>query len=288
MDPEPQLAHCAGRRVRGGWLLLFLLAFAGFSGSVNAASLAPDFALYTRVQWTNDAGRVFPANLGFHLSDLAGHVAVFEFFDPTCADCSTAASYSVPGIGNWYEARKGNSNGIPVVHVHVNIVPQEFLQEQVDAFVYEYGLKICVNDYNFSSKLGPLETNAVHDLYFPPFFRPAVTIISCLSNSPSHAQWAVLLNVSNSTDWSASVTQWRAIIDSVQAPPPELTGVSRAGGVFQFTFPGQRGRTNRVEVTSDLQSWSAVTNTYGTNAPITFREASPAATGPRFYRVRRL
>jgi hypothetical protein len=269
-------------------LLVFLLALVGLSEGIEAATLAPDFALYTRFAWTNDAGHVFPANAGFHLSDLAGHVAVFEFFDPTCADCSTAASYSVLGIGNWYEARKGNSNGIPVVHVHVNITPQYFLQDQVDAFVHEWGIEICANDYNFSSKLGTVETNAVHDLYFEPFFRPAATIINCVSNSPSHAQWAVLLNVSNSTDWAASILQWRAIIDSVQAPPPQLTGVSRAGGVFQFTFPGQRGRTNRVEVTSDLHTWSGVTNVYGTNAPITFREASPAAPGSRFYRVRRL
>jgi hypothetical protein len=264
------------------------LAFAGLDRSVNGASSAPDFALYTRFQWTNDAGRVFPANAGFHLSDMAGHIAVFEFFDPTCADCSTAAYETVRGIGNWYKALKGTSNGIPVVHVHVNIVPQDFLQAQVDAFVYEWGIEICANDYNSSTKLGPLETNAVHDLYQPPFYRPAAVIINCVSNSPSHPQWSVLLSASNTADWAAAVVQWRAIIDSVQAPPPELTGVSRAGGIFQFTFPGQRGRTNEVDVTTDLRTWSAVTNTYGTNAPITFREASPAATGPRFYRVRRL
>ena len=49
----------------------------------NPGQVVTNFTLYTRNQWTNDAGRIFPEDTPLQLSDFAGNVVFFEFFDPT-------------------------------------------------------------------------------------------------------------------------------------------------------------------------------------------------------------
>ena len=49
----------------------------------NAGQILTNFTLYTRNQWTNDAGRIFPEDTPVRLSDFAGQIVFFEFFDPT-------------------------------------------------------------------------------------------------------------------------------------------------------------------------------------------------------------
>jgi hypothetical protein len=78
---------------------------------------------------------------------------------------------------------------------------------------------------------------------------------------------------------------WRNILDSVQAPPPRLKSAGFSGGGFQFTVPGQRGRTNRVEYTTNLVNWTTVTNLFGTNAPVMVRDTNALQDERRFYRV---
>jgi hypothetical protein len=192
-------------------------------------------------------------------------------------------------IRNWYEAKKGNSNGLPVVHCSVNIVPQDFVQPQVEDFMNELGIDLCANDYNAKLPLGPLQTNAVHDLFQRQYLKPVFLVINCVSNSLSHPVWSLLVNdAGGQADMGSAISRWRTIIDSVQAPLPQLTSVSLADGTFQFTFLGQRGRTNRIECATDFTSWTVLTNVFGTNAPVTFRDTNPSLNGQRFYRVRRL
>jgi hypothetical protein len=49
----------------------------------SLGQVVTNFTLYSRNQWTNDAGRIFPEDTPLKLSDFAGHVVFFEFFDPT-------------------------------------------------------------------------------------------------------------------------------------------------------------------------------------------------------------
>lgn len=42
-----------------------------------------NFTLYARRPWTNLAGRVFNPGAPLQLTDMAGYVVFFEFFDPT-------------------------------------------------------------------------------------------------------------------------------------------------------------------------------------------------------------
>jgi hypothetical protein len=169
------------------------------------------------------------------------------------------------------------------------MIPQDFIQPQVDEFVNDYGLTLCVNDYNFRLRQGPVETNAVHNLFQVPFLKPVMVIINCVSNSTSHPPGLLLLNQGGGpTDWNVAINQWRAAIDSVQAPLPQLTNASLAGSTFQFTFPGQRGRTNQVQCSTNFLDWTVLTNAFGTNAPIVFRDTNALSDERRFYRVRRL
>lgn len=174
-----------------------------------------------------------------------------------------------------------------------NMEPLAQWQAQTDSFLRATNVTRCGNDYVGNVKYG------VRNLFAPPNStnsdpRPLFLAINGLSNSPSHQQWQVLIsdfsNGGGAFDFTADVNRWRRILDTVQAPPPVLTNAPFSGSEseFAFTFPGQRGRTNVVESSTDLTTWSVVTNVFGTNAPITVRETNVLNDERKFYRVRRL
>ena len=152
----------------------------------------------------------------------------------------------------------------------------------------------AANDYNANPLLGLLHTNAVHDAFQTPFLKPVFLVINCVSNSFTHAPGQLLLNLGGGvcdSCWDTLILNIRSAIDSVTAPQPQLTNVQKYGSKIQFTFPGQIGKTNRVESTSNLLSpvnWTVAGTYFGTNGPITFREDSRLPASQRFYRVRRL
>src|SRR5262245_23165746 len=99
-------------------------------------------------------------------------------------------------------------------------------QAQTDSFLRATNVTICGNDYVGSIKYG------VRNLFAPPNAtnadpRPLFLAINGLSNSPSHQQWQVLVsdfsNGGSSFDFSTFIAGYRTILDSVQAPPPELS-----------------------------------------------------------------
>ena len=191
------------------------------------------------------------------------------------------------GIRDYYAARKGTSNGIPVLHVLIDISGASYVG-QTDTYLTNRGVRICGSDFSRTLRntfAPPGGTNGTDP-------RPVYMIINGVSNSTSHAQWQLLeLHIQpggGAQDYSARIAAWRNIIDSVQASPPRLSNTGLTNGTFQFTFPGQRGRTNRVECTTNCVDWTTVTNTFGTNAPITFRATNAAVNPQRVYRVRRL
>lgn len=192
------------------------------------------------------------------------------------------------GIRNWYRYYHGTPNGLPVVHCSVNILPNAEYQPACEEFIDERGLELVANDYNANPALGPVQTNAVHDSFQNPYLKPVFLVINCVSNSFTHLQWWLGVNACCPPDMSSAINQWRGVIDSVDAPAPLLTNVRWSGGAFEFTFPGQRGRTNRVECTTNYVDWIVLTSTFGQTAPITFRDPNALSNGRRFYRVRRL
>jgi hypothetical protein len=188
------------------------------------------------------------------------------------------------GIRDYYAARKGTSNGIPVVHAIIDIGGASSVP-RTDALLTNRGVRVCGTDFSRTLRntfAPPGGTNGTDP-------RPVYMIINGVSNSTSHAQWQLLmLHIEpggGAEDYTARINAWRNVIDSVQAPPPRLTGARRAGDTFEFVVPGQRGRTNRVECTTNFTHWTTVTNLFGTNAPITIRDPNAAANPQRFYRV---
>jgi hypothetical protein len=147
-----------------------------------------------------------------------------------------------------------------------------------------------MNDYNANSVAGPVQTNAVHNLFWEPFLTPVFVAINCVSNSTSHAYDSLILSQGGGApNWDVAISQWQTAIDGVQAPLPDLTDFRLTPpGVFRFTFPGQRGRTNQVQFSSDFANWTVVSNFFGTNAPIVIRDTNVVDVPRRFYRVLRL
>jgi len=202
-----------------------------------------------------------------------------------------AVGQTAPYIRDYYSLRGGNSQGLPVTYVGVSLLSQDFFQPYVDQFIDEFGINVCAHDYNGNSRLGPVHTNGVHDLFQAQFVKPVLLVINCVSNSPTRAPGELLFNMGGGpSDWPSTITSIRAAIDSVAAPPPRLTDARVLGGRLQFTFPGQMGRTNHVESTTNLlapDSWTLVRSYYGSNGPITFRDNGPFSLRQRFFRVRR-
>ena len=158
-------------------------------------------------------------------------------------------------------------------------------QTSTENFIAQHRFDPVCNDYVRTNNTTQMD-GFVRLQFQPSTQRPVFLVINGVSNSPTHAQWQLLVNSGGygTNDFSRQITEWRGAIDSVQAPAPRLGSTTIAAGELQFTIPGQRGRTNRVEVSSNLRDWSTVTNIFGTNAPIMVRDTI-APSGPRFYRV---
>ena len=176
-----------------------------------------------------------------------------------------------------------------MAYVIANMEPASVWQGQTDVFLRSYGENVCGNDYTATN------SKSIRNLFAPPNStpggdpRPVFVVINCVSNSPSHSQWQLILKEfydgGGAFDFTARIAAWRALIDSVQAAPPRLTNALLAGSGFEFSFPGQRGRTNRVECSTDFLNWITLTNVFGTNAPIRFRDTNVLTRDRRFYRV---
>jgi len=172
--------------------------------------------------------------------------------------------------------------------VEVNLERSTSWQAQTDSFLGSYGVTVCGNDYTTTN------VNIVRNLFAPPTSsnpspRPVFVVINCVSNSPSHAYRELLVNEiyagGSAQDFGPSIANWRRIIDSVQAPSPTITGTRISNGLFEFTIPGQRGRLNRVERSTNFQNWETFTDVFGTNGPVTIRQPDTAGNPNHFYRI---
>ena len=74
------------------------------------------------------------------------------------------------------------------------------------------------------------------------------------------------------------------------ATPPVLSlgspGLMPAGR-FRFNFNGATNRAYTIQASTDLASWTVLTNLTATRSPVTFEEATAKNRAYRFYRVLR-
>lgn len=282
------MKHTLIKRLVNLWTRTLLLALAAIQGAelaeaaiYRAGDIATNFSFVARRQFTRHDGTVVPAGATVRLHDFAGRVVFFEWFAVWCPFCVAAAPQVDAGITDWYAARNGNPYGVPVLHVAVNQEPRSTYRTQTDNFITQQGFGITVNDYDNTS------TNKVRFM-FQSSGQPIFAVINCVTNSPTHQPWQILVNHLGygDTDFNVELASFRAAINQVQAPiaPPQLSGVRMAGSDFEFTLQTQPGRSYRVQGSGNLADWTTLRTITGSSPPIVFRDTNvPSAR--RFYRA---
>ncbi len=163
------------------------------------------------------------------LSDLAGSIVFLEWFAWWCPFCQASAPQVEAGIAEWYTTRRGNSAGIPVRHVAINLQPNQEIQ--TGNFVTRAGFEFVLEDFQ--------RTLANR---FQSGGQPIFAIINGVTNSPSHQPWELLAHQDGygQRDFTESLAGFRAAIDGVQAAPslvPPTFAVEPEGGEVEEGGP---------------------------------------------------
>src|SRR6516225_3634002 len=214
------------RLIRNTNLVLLAVAFSQVVQPARATTTyqlgdtVTNFAFVARRQFTRPDGTVVPAGSRVAIQDFAGTIVFLEWFAVWCPYCVAAAPQVEAGIVAHYATLGGNPHGVPVTHIAVNQEPRSFYQAQTDSFIDQQGFRIVVNDYDNTS-VDPVKA------LFNPVGQPVFVVINCLTNSPSHLSWQVLVNYLGygQTDFNQTLANFRAVIDTVQSPalPPRLS-----------------------------------------------------------------
>jgi hypothetical protein len=140
---------------------------------------------------------------------------------------------------------------------------------------------IVFNDYGVPG-------NNVARSAFQTSGQPVFVAINCLTNSPTHQPWELLVNHLGygDTDFTQEVVSFRAAIDAVQpaVPAPLITNAQRICADFEFTFFAEAGPTYRVQGTTNLVNWATLATFTGSNSLVVFRHTNAPPTR-QLYRV---
>jgi len=146
------------------------------------------------------------------LDDFDGKVVLLEWFAWWCPFCQAAAAEIEPNIVEFYENQAGNANGVPFMHVAINL--QGGQEQQTQQFIDAFRLNTVLNDFD----------RALADR-FQPFGQPIFAVINGVSNSSSHQKNELVFSNLGFGNLSAPIAQLRAAIDSVSpaaAAAPEM------------------------------------------------------------------
>ena len=142
------------------------------------------------------------------LYDLEGKVLFLEWFAHWCPFCQAAAAQVETGIVDYYKNSRGNTHGVPVMHVALNM--QGGHETQTQQFIDAYGIEYVLNDFDraISSK-------------FQTGGQPIFAIINGVKNSASHEQWELIYSLLgyNLPGNLQPIGTFRSHIDSVEAAP---------------------------------------------------------------------
>jgi len=270
--------------------LLLALACALGSETTNAAlyqvgNTVTNLTFIARREFTRPDGVIVPAGAQAKVQDFAGHIVFIEWFAVWCPYCQAAVPQVETGIVDWYAARRGNPQGVPVLYLFANQESASFYQSQTTSFINNpnnvAASTIVLNDYGVPGS-NPVRTA------FQNSGQPVFVVINGVTNSPSHTPWKVLVNHLGygDTDFNQELANFRAVIDSVQPAIaiPTLNNARRIGADFEFNFQTQPGRSYRVLGSTNLVNWTTLQTLNGSTNATTFRHTN-APPARNFYRV---
>jgi hypothetical protein len=277
----------AFHRIKQG-LFQLLLALAVIPGLETAhaaryqvGDTVTNLTFIARRPFTRPDGVIVPAGAQAKIQDFAGHIVFIEWFAVWCPFCTAAVPQIDAGIADWYAARGGNLQGVPVLYLFVNQESASFYQTATDNYINAHlqSAEVVFNDYGNGP---PVRFG------FQSGGQPIFVAINCLTNSPTHQPWQVLINHLGyaDTDFSQEVLNFRAAIDAVQPAAAALTlgNPRRDGADFEFEFQTQPGRAYRVLGSTNLSTWTPLQTINASNPTTVFRHTNAPPAG-HFYRV---
>lgn len=243
-----------------------MCAFTSSAATYRVGDIVDNFSLVNRA-----GGQ--PINL----TDFAGKIVVLDWFAWWCPFCQAAAPQLLSGVDEHYTQRNGNPAGIPVVHVGINLQPNQ--EAQTQNFVTKAGLDLVLHDFN----------RALANRFFSGG-QPLFAIINCATNSSSHRPWELIYARQGYGQTTFPVADFRAAIDGVTLTtivkiPSSLSAPEiAASGEFGFELTGTAGRTYRVESSVDLRDWREE-RTIVPSASVTVVQLTAGHGEARFVRV---
>lgn len=184
------------------FLILLFVSSASAQERYRVGDVVENFTLVDRATGQNVS-----------LYDFEGKIVFLEWFAYWCPFCQAAAEDVEKGIVQYYR-NSGNMNGIPVIHVGLNL--QADAETLTQSFIEKYSMQQVLND--FDRKVANR---------FQASNQPIFAIINGVDGSPSHEQWELLYTRLGYGDLDQPIDTFRAAIDSVLAPSassaPEIT-----------------------------------------------------------------
>lgn len=172
-----------------------------------------------------------------------------------------------------------------------NSEPSSIYQANTDAYLNQEGpYRYVCNDYQGTGvNIGAVKNSFQVDVQA----RPVFLVINAVANSPSHAQYQLLVNTNRlgETIFDEEMLLWRAAIDSVQAPPPVavLSQPTMLGdGKFQLKLAvtGSTRFTFRLEGSHNFSGWTTlITNIPSSSAGVVLQDTNAPLHLFRFYRA---
>ena len=172
-------------------LLCFALLLGRTFGNTGVGQIATDFSLHNR-----------STGASLSLSDYAGHIVVLDFFAWWCGPCKTSSPVLVKDVEEYFKARNGNENGVPVTVIGVNI--ESSMPTLTDEFVTDAGMTLVADDTSMTAFNQFTVSNGI----------PLFVVINAVAGSASNQQWEV---VYLSEGWPGSADPIRDAINTLQA-----------------------------------------------------------------------
>ena len=168
-------------------IFLFTLVVATYAGSLSSATqvgdIAQEFVVEDFIIQVDQGTFNFVPKGDIKLSDFHGSVLILDFFAWWCGPCKVSSPLLVNEIEKYFADNGGNTNGVPVFVLGVNIEPS--LPQFTKEFIENAGMENVVNDSTDSA------LSAYNQFAATPGI-PLFVIINGVSGSPTYQQWEVL------------------------------------------------------------------------------------------------